>query len=275
MGARYPAAEWVPWGYNPSNPSYYAGQNQPAAAVLHVASGWASTIRTWAAQGYAGASWHFTVCQNGAVLQHIELEDGGYHAGIARYRYDGSPNPEPTWSGWRGWGVNVNHYTIGIEHEGMSGVPFTPEQAAASRSLCEWIAATCGFPYDREHFPPHADIALLDRPHDFNTPALREEYYGFLFSSAPPAEPWQPMPGAKPIPFSWEQSRVLQDAVWRPAVVIPRRYIRTGVDFEVHPGYGMPPNADGAQGSGRLPAGTLMAEYSVYIAVNAEDLQPL
>ena len=176
----YPAAAWAPWLYQGASgkPSYYAGQNKPVAVVLHVMAGHMSTVLGWARSGYPHASWHFSVGREGSVYQHLALTDGGYHAGIPDAKAAARP---PAWRRWQGLGVNVNHYTIGIEHEGMSGEPFTPQQAEASRQLCRWLAAELGIPYDRDHFPPHADIALIDRPNDFNTPALREAHYQFMF----------------------------------------------------------------------------------------------
>lgn len=184
---QYPNSELVPWKYeSPSGPTYYKGLNAPTAVILHIAAGWESTIRDWATSGHYGASWHYTVCRDGRVLCHLALTDGGYQAGIARERRDAGGrvfgyNPEPTWPLWRGWGENVNAYSVGVEHEGVSGEPFTAAQAEASRKLCRWLATELGIPYDRDHFPPHADIALIDRPNDFNTAALREAHYQFMF----------------------------------------------------------------------------------------------
>ena len=187
MPNRYPAAEWVPWKWNENDPAFYYDGNTPEAVVLHVAEGWATTIRTWARDGYSGASWHYTVCRDGQVLQHLDHNHGGYHAGIAPFRRDGTPNPQPTWKRWKGWGVNVNRYTIGVEHEGFTGTPMPSQQAAASKALCKWLAAELGIPFERERFPAHADIALIDRANDFNSPQLREEHYAFLFApDAPP-----------------------------------------------------------------------------------------
>ena len=186
---RYPGAEWVPWKWTVENPSYYYDQNVPEAVVLHVAQGWEGTIRTWAAAGYTGASWHYTVCLDGRVLQHIDHNHGGYHAGIAQLRPDGRPNPPPEWKLWKGWGVNVNRYTIGIEHEGFSGKQMPPAQMAASRGLCRWLAGELNVPLDIDHFTHHGSIALLDRADDFNTAPLRDEYYRFLFETVQPAPP--------------------------------------------------------------------------------------
>ena len=177
MVGRYPAAEWVPWRYisDSGQPAYFKGANRPEAVVLHVMQGYMSTARQWAIAGHYGASWHFSVGRGGSVMQHLEFEDGGYHAGI--------PNtaPTPTWALWKGHGVNVNLYTIGIEHEGFSGDGFTEAQRLASRDLCKWLAGELGFPYDRDHFPPHADIDLVNRPSDFAPPDGRDAHYQYMF----------------------------------------------------------------------------------------------
>ena len=174
--SRYPNAEWVPWKYNSEyGPTYYKGTNKPEAVVLHVMQGYLRTARTWAAQGHYGASWHFSVGVDGTVLQHLEFEDGGYHAGIS------VNSKKPTWPLWKGHEVNVNNYTIGIEHEGFSGEGFPDAQRNASRDLCQWLARDLAFGFDRDHFPPHADIDIVNRPNDFAPPAQREEFYKFLF----------------------------------------------------------------------------------------------
>lgn len=172
----YPGAEYVPWKYeSPQGPTYFKDANQPIAVVLHIAQGYATTARSWAVTGHYGASWHYTVARDGSVMQHLQHKHGGYHAGIP------ATAPTPTWPLWKGHGVNVNTYTIGIEHEGFSGDGFTPQQRVASRNLCKWLADSLGIPFDRLHFPAHADIDLINRPNDFGPPAFREEFYGYLF----------------------------------------------------------------------------------------------
>ena len=178
MSARY--GIWKPWLYAGSSgaPAYYREQNRPVAVVLHIMQGHMATVLGWAATGYPHASWHFSVARDGTVYQHLDFADGGYHAGISDTQAASHP---PTWPLWRGRGQNVNHYTIGVEHEGFAGQPFSEPQARASRDLCRWLAAELGIPLDRDHFPPHAVIALIDRANDFNTPALREPHYQYLF----------------------------------------------------------------------------------------------
>ena len=178
--SRYPAAQWAPWRYLAADgePAFYRGENHPTAVVLHVMQGHMSTVLDWARTGYRFASWHYTVGLDGKVYQHLEHSDGGYQAGITDTQ---AAAHRPTWAMWRGPGVNVNRHTIGVEHEGFAGQPFTAAQSAASRDLCRWLAADLGTPLDRDHFPPHAVIDTVNRVNDFNTPALREAHYAYLF----------------------------------------------------------------------------------------------
>ena len=184
---RYPLAEWIPWRPTSTDgrPTFYAGQNEPAAVVLHVMQGYQTTSRRWANAGHFGVSWHYSVARDGSIMQHLDHGDGGYHAGITAAKAASHP---PTWPLWRGPSRNVNTYTIGIEHEGFAGEQFPLAQALASRKLCRWLARTLRIPMDEAHFPPHAAIDLRDRPNDFNTPALRRSYYDFLFEEDQPMD---------------------------------------------------------------------------------------
>ena len=179
MIAKPPMLERL-WAWNPAAPPYFANANKPIAVVLHIAAGWRRTAEEWAAAAHFGASWHYFVCLDGTILHQLGHEHGAYQAGIGPGRDGGGSNPAPTWPLWKGWnGPNVNNYTLGIEHEGFG--PFTPEQAASSRHLCRWLAQDLDFPYDRDHFPAHADIALIDRPNDFGIRFDREAHYRFMF----------------------------------------------------------------------------------------------
>ncbi len=178
---RCPFAEWAPWKYVSPNgqPTYYRDLNRPVAAVLHIMQGHLSTAREWARDGHFGASWHYSVGRDGTILQHLEHRDGGYHAGIAVFKAEQYP---PRWALFKGAAINVNTYTIGIEHEGFAGQPWTDAQRASSKRLVHWLAELYGWPLDVAHFPPHADIDLRDRPDDFDTPPNRAAYYQFLFA---------------------------------------------------------------------------------------------
>lgn len=177
---RYPYARWLPWrDESPDGrPTYYVGSNRPVAVVLHTMQGHAGTAREWAARGHFGQSWHYTVTRTGEIYQHLEHGDGGYHAGITATQAAQHP---PTWPLWRGPATNVNQYTIGIEHEGFAGDVFTGEsQRRASRDLCRWLATSLEVPLDRDHFPAHAEIDVVNRANDFDYPSAREWFYRYL-----------------------------------------------------------------------------------------------
>ena len=175
-----PTIENVPWRY--SSPfhevAFYKGQNEPVAVVLHRMQGYATTARRWAADGHYGASWHYTVGLDGSIMQHLSHEDGGYHAGIL------DTEPSPTWPLWRGHGQNVNLYTIGIECEGFEGDEWPAAQLESLRWLCRLLARELGIPYDRDHFPPHAEIDVVNRVNDFDRPGRRHIVYDYLFAEA-------------------------------------------------------------------------------------------
>lgn len=178
--SRYPGAEWVPWQYNSGEgPTYYRGTNRPSAVVLHRMQGWFRTARAWAVAGHYGASWHYSIGLDGAVMQHLDHEDGGYHAGVADTQTAVRP---PTWPLWKGRGLNVNNYTIGIEMEGFAGQEHPEAQLAALKALCQWLSVDLGgIPYERERYPYHGEIDVVNRVNDFNTPDIRETVYAYLF----------------------------------------------------------------------------------------------
>ena len=178
--------QWVPWKYlapDGTTVTYYKDGCRPVAVVLHRSQGYFRTAREWAMSGYARASWHYSIDHDGSIMQHLTHVDGGYHAGIA------ATAPTPTWSGWQGHGRNVNAYTLGVEMMGFAGDPHTPEQLAALKWLCQKLAGDCGFAYARENFPAHAEIDVVNRVNDFNTPEIRETVYAYLFEEEEMALP--------------------------------------------------------------------------------------
>lgn len=190
---RYPEAEWVPWKYtdNGGRVNFYANvmspKAPPAGCVLHIMEGHMSTARQWASSGHYGASWHFSIGKDGHVMQHLDLEHGGYHAGVSDRQATWLP---PTWPLWRGLGLNVNYYTTSIEHEGFyadAGV-LTPAQAEASIKVCRWQAELFGWDWTQAHFPAHAEIDLLNRVNDFDTPDMRAVHYARMFGTAQEVE---------------------------------------------------------------------------------------
>lgn len=171
-----PTIEQVPWVYGGG--SYYRGQNNPVAVVLHRQQGYATTARQWANNGYTGASWHYTVGLDGSIMKHLAHTDGGFHAGINQ-----EETGRPTWPLWKGSTPNVNLYTLGVECEGFEGGEWPEAQLASLKWLCQKLANELHIPYDRDHFPPHADINIRDRVNDFDRPERRHIVYDYLFET--------------------------------------------------------------------------------------------
>lgn len=185
----YPHATFIPWKRYDRHPqtgyaNFYQGTNHPIAVVQHIQQGWKSTYDNWARRGHFRAAVHFSVGRDGSVSQYLDFDDGGYHAGITGWK---AANYPPKWDLWKGQNVNVNQYTLGVEHEGFfdqifpeTGTPLTLPQMESSRDLNWWLAGELNIPVDEEHFPPHAAIDRRDRPNDFAVPAARRIYYRFL-----------------------------------------------------------------------------------------------
>ncbi len=196
MPMRYPAAMWVPWRYQGSDGgvTYYKGVNKPEANFQHISQGYIGTALSWAASGYRYASWTYSIDPDGKVYQHLDHEDGGFQAGIGKYRYDSEGNvyaynPYPTWPLFKGWqeegAPNVNCYSLGTEHMGFAANGgYTEPQEEASLKLNQWLSREYGWPMVEAHFPPHAAVALIDRANDFGYPEVRAAYYAKLTGGA-------------------------------------------------------------------------------------------
>jgi AmpD protein len=110
---------------------------------------------------YAGirglrVSAHFLVRRDGALLQFVSCEQRAWHAGR---------------SVWRGR-EDCNHYSIGIELEGLEGSTFQPEQYRQLARLLRALAAR----YPIEEAVGHEDVApgrKFDPGAGFDWQALR------------------------------------------------------------------------------------------------------
>ncbi len=112
-----PFAEWVPapdWKHG-----YPSGDMlRPQGAVLHSAEGNRQSALDLLA-GPKQASWHFFICRDGILLQHIDTSQIAWHA----------RNP----GGW----ANKTHW--GFEHEGYAGEPLTDAQVDMDVRLLRWL----------------------------------------------------------------------------------------------------------------------------------------
>jgi len=123
------------------------GQFQPEAVVIHIMEGTLKGTDSWFNDPRAKVSAHYGIGTGGLVHQYVKEADTAFHAGIV---------DRPTWPLLKPR-VNPNYYTIGIEHEGMSTVPWPwpPEQLNASAALVREILARWKIPLQVERIVPH------------------------------------------------------------------------------------------------------------------------
>lgn len=105
------------------------------------------------------ASWHFSVKQNGDVIQHYDSKLVTWHCGTKRY----------------------NGIYIGIEHEGglnPHNEPLTKVQREASVDLVRWLSIEHGFPMSRESgLKEHNEVAPSSDPTACPSGRIPWEYY--------------------------------------------------------------------------------------------------
>lgn len=136
-------------------PNFRRGRSgqRPIAIVIHIMEGSLSGTDAWFAADESGVSAHYGIGKKGEVHRYVREEDSAAHAGtvdrpswpLLKLRDNGKP-------------VNPNYYTIGIEHEGKAGEPFTEAMYEASSELIAAIAERWNIPVDSDHVITHHAI---------------------------------------------------------------------------------------------------------------------
>lgn len=161
---------WYPQAVIEAGPpsKQQAGANPAAGAVLHSAVGYKDGLlyELRRPTSERTAAWHFSVLQDGTVLQHYPITAVLWHSADT-------------------WG-NAN--LIGIEHEGgysPKDEPLTASQRAASVSLVKWIAQQGNWIPSRtgkKTLFEHREIA--DRPTECPSGRIPWPYY--VIQEVPP-----------------------------------------------------------------------------------------
>lgn len=126
---------------------------KPEAFVIHIAQGTLQGGYSWFNTPASKVSAHYMVSRDGTIWQFVKLEDTAWHAGGVA---------SPTWKLLKP-GVNPNLYTIGIEHEGFTGEPWTKAMYNATAELIGQISREWGIPVDRKHIIGHYQINSTGR----------------------------------------------------------------------------------------------------------------
>jgi len=141
--------EWI--GCSPNN--YRQGRPvgfRPELIVIHVIVGSLLSADRWFNNSAASVSAHYGVGCDGQVHQYVAETDTAFHAGVVI-----NPDCELVLARPH---VNPNYYSIGIEHEGQPGDPWTDEQTAASAALIAEIAQRWKILIDDRHVIQHHQI---------------------------------------------------------------------------------------------------------------------
>lgn len=190
-----PGAVWRPvgsFGYGQGRHD----QNVPLLFVDHIMSGWKSTMDRPGWQESAGISAHFGIGDDGAISQYVNIFDASWANGVVgttgpddRLGIDLYNRTNPrlkeleargTWKAIRtstGWvwtlvngAENVwNCATVTIEHENMTGVPWSDAKMHASVAVKRWVneeltrEGYLPIPFDRVGIIGHGDIDAINR----------------------------------------------------------------------------------------------------------------
>lgn len=121
--------------------------------VDHVMQGTLAGTDAWFAQSISQVSSHFGVGKNGEIHQYVREEDQAWHAGVI---YLPTARVVKSLAG-----VNPNRYTIGIEHEGLSGEELTPAQFQATLALHQYLLTKYRIPPSSDRIVRHSTIDAL------------------------------------------------------------------------------------------------------------------
>jgi len=122
------------------------------AVVLHIAEGSYEAAISWLESSKSAASAHFVIAKDGRVAQLVSIDDTAwgnglsYKNGIWLTPNDPGQPANPTWTGLMA-GINPNHYTISVEHEGYDKEKWTPAMYDANLKLLRWIRGEVNMNY--------------------------------------------------------------------------------------------------------------------------------
>ena len=136
------------------SPNYRAGANRRILAIVdHITAGLMPGCLSWMCYPASKASAHYLVCKDGTIYQLVADTDIAWHAGVVH---------RPSWTLYDG--TNPNRYTIGIEHECLSGGELTEEQYQSTLWLHKELVRKHKIPIDRQHIIGHYEIDSVNRP---------------------------------------------------------------------------------------------------------------
>lgn len=125
------------------------------AIVDHITAGLMPGTLSWLRNPASAVSTHYLVTKRGEVYQLVKDEDTAWQAGIVN---------RPVWPLYDG--TNPNRYTLGIEHEALSGEGLTEAQYLATLELHMILTDKWDIPIDRNHIIGHNLLDTVNRVND-------------------------------------------------------------------------------------------------------------
>jgi N-acetyl-anhydromuramyl-L-alanine amidase AmpD len=95
--------------------NHTTGGNTPRLMIMHIMEGTLAGTDAWFHNPASRVSAHFGIGRDGKIVQWVDTNDQAWHAAAA------------------------NSYSIGVEHEGVSGNPLTDPQLDADAELLSWL----------------------------------------------------------------------------------------------------------------------------------------
>lgn len=160
-----------------STPHFQIGRRgyKPEIIVIHIMDGSLIGTDSWFNSPISQVSAHYGIGQTGEIHQYVKEENESFHAGVVK---------NPTFSLYKGAGINPNWYTIGIEHEGKPDSVWSPEMIKASVELIKDISKRWNIPIDRDHIIGHYQIRST-KP---NCPAFNKSIIDSLVELSKPSQ---------------------------------------------------------------------------------------
>lgn len=143
-------SKWV------GSPNFTTGRHGyvPDTIVIHIEDGTFEGSRAWFNNPKSGVSAHSAVSETGQIEDYVHSTDTAWHCGVLNtngatfqhFKYE------------NGKLVNVNLYTLGLEHAGHADKEITDAAYKASAGKIKYWAQRFNIPIDEDHIVSHKSI---------------------------------------------------------------------------------------------------------------------
>lgn len=126
----------------------------PEYIIIHIEDGTFLGSRAWFQNPHSGVSAHSAISNKGDIDDYVHSSDTAWHCGIlntngATFKHFKYVN---------GKLVNVNLYTLGLEHEGHPDIEISEAAYHASAGKIKYWVQRFNIPIDEDHIVTHKSI---------------------------------------------------------------------------------------------------------------------